>query len=364
MTEIPASSGNPASWRTPEFLRDNGMISIGAEFAYAAGYAGGGDEHRHRRLGLLRRAHAGARQPRRRTTRSEIAIFSVEAQGGDDRPHARVLRPSVQRQPRHARQRDRRCKPRRRRRDAARPGPRPTCTASRSTATSTSATRTRRTACSTASCRRPRPLAQTPDNAYLAQRLPSRERRADGERQADQAHHQQLGQPAHHRELQHLRHAARRPGELRPERGVAATCPRRTASPTPNGNTVHWLNGAIEVARTGTILQFTAGNGGYDEPDAARRRAVLPARAGGPLVHDVRHQPRDRAHVQPRRLGPGPRAADVQPVRRREVVVRDRPGQRDQQHDRCRSSTACRSRATGARRARRWPARTRRPRWR
>lgn len=31
----------------------------------------------------------------------------------------------------------------------------------------------------------------------------------------------------------------------------------------PNGHTVHWLQGAIEVARTGTIIQFTAGNGGY-----------------------------------------------------------------------------------------------------
>ena len=34
----------------------------------------------------------------------------------------------------------------------------------------------------------------------------------------------------------------------------------------PNGNTVHWLNGAIEVARTGTIIQFTAGNSGYANP--------------------------------------------------------------------------------------------------
>jgi autotransporter-associated beta strand protein len=33
--------------------------------------------------------------------------------------------------------------------------------------------------------------------------------------------------------------------------------------PDTDGNTSHWINGAIEVARTGTILQFTAGNGGY-----------------------------------------------------------------------------------------------------
>src|SRR3954451_13329747 len=38
----PGHVGDPASWRTPEFLRDNGMLSIGAEFAYAAGYSGTG----------------------------------------------------------------------------------------------------------------------------------------------------------------------------------------------------------------------------------------------------------------------------------------------------------------------------------
>jgi len=38
----PGTVGDPASWRTPEFLRDNGMLSIGAEFAYSAGYSGTG----------------------------------------------------------------------------------------------------------------------------------------------------------------------------------------------------------------------------------------------------------------------------------------------------------------------------------
>src|SRR4051795_6009437 len=38
----PGRVGDPASWRTPEFLRDNGMLSVGAEFAYAAGYSGAG----------------------------------------------------------------------------------------------------------------------------------------------------------------------------------------------------------------------------------------------------------------------------------------------------------------------------------
>jgi hypothetical protein len=36
----PGRVGDPASWRTPEFTRDVGMLSLGAEFPYAAGYSG------------------------------------------------------------------------------------------------------------------------------------------------------------------------------------------------------------------------------------------------------------------------------------------------------------------------------------
>jgi autotransporter-associated beta strand protein len=38
----PGRLGDPTSWRTPEFNRDIGLVSIGAEFAYAAGYDGTG----------------------------------------------------------------------------------------------------------------------------------------------------------------------------------------------------------------------------------------------------------------------------------------------------------------------------------
>jgi subtilase-type serine protease len=38
----PGTLGNPASWRTAEFLRDWGLRSVGAEFAYAAGFSGQG----------------------------------------------------------------------------------------------------------------------------------------------------------------------------------------------------------------------------------------------------------------------------------------------------------------------------------
>ena len=36
----PGQLGDPASWRTPEYMRSYGLSSMGAEFAYAAGYAG------------------------------------------------------------------------------------------------------------------------------------------------------------------------------------------------------------------------------------------------------------------------------------------------------------------------------------
>lgn len=38
----PGTAGDPASWRTAEFNKDWGLGSIGAEFAYAAGYSGAG----------------------------------------------------------------------------------------------------------------------------------------------------------------------------------------------------------------------------------------------------------------------------------------------------------------------------------
>ena len=38
----PGTVGNPASWRTTEFLRDWGLRALGAEYAYSAGFAGQG----------------------------------------------------------------------------------------------------------------------------------------------------------------------------------------------------------------------------------------------------------------------------------------------------------------------------------
>ena len=129
----PGRLGDPASWRTPEFLRDNGMVSIGAEFAYAAGYAGAGMN-----IGVVDSGFFAGHMREHGSLATNYAIgdryFSVVGAGRRHRPDARVLRPGVQRQPRHARQRHRRREPRRRRRDAAHRAQSPTCTASRSTA--------------------------------------------------------------------------------------------------------------------------------------------------------------------------------------------------------------------------------------
>ncbi|NUZ06680.1 S8 family serine peptidase [Piscinibacter koreensis] len=38
----PGTAGDPASWRTPEFMRSFGLRAMGAEYAYAAGFAGAG----------------------------------------------------------------------------------------------------------------------------------------------------------------------------------------------------------------------------------------------------------------------------------------------------------------------------------
>jgi len=37
-------------------------------------------------------------------------------------------------------------------------------------------------------------------------------------------------------------------------------------TPDSNGHLTHWLHGPIEVARAGTVISFSAGNGGYNNP--------------------------------------------------------------------------------------------------
>lgn len=81
----PGRPGDPASWRTPEFNRDAGMLSIGAEFAYAAGYSGAGMN-----IGIVDSGAFAGHMREHGSLGTNYTVgdrfFSVEAQGGDTGP--------------------------------------------------------------------------------------------------------------------------------------------------------------------------------------------------------------------------------------------------------------------------------------
>jgi hypothetical protein len=81
----PGQLGDPASWRTPEFLRDNGMLSIGAEFAYASGYSGNGTN-----IGIVDSGVFAGHVREHGSLDTGYSVgdryHSVEAQGGDTGP--------------------------------------------------------------------------------------------------------------------------------------------------------------------------------------------------------------------------------------------------------------------------------------
>jgi autotransporter-associated beta strand protein len=259
----PGSPGDPASWRTPEFLRDNGMLSIGAEFAYAAGYSGTGMN-----IGIVDSGFFAGHMREHGSLDTNYAIgdryFSVEAQGGDTGPTPGFYDPAFN--------------------DSHGTHVSGTVGASRDGVGETQPTgpeanmhgvafnsdvylgNTHKTdgvfyglLPATAT------LAQTPDNAYLANvyRAVNAARTANGKpiriitsswgSQPNTENYNTYDPPPGGPAGFGLNAAWR---HLATPDGVADA----------NGRTVHWLNGAIEVARTGTILQFTAGNGGYANP--------------------------------------------------------------------------------------------------
>ena len=81
----PGRLGDPASWRTPEFDRDAGMVSIGAEFAYAGGFAGGGEN-----IGMVDSGFFAGHVREHGSLDTNYAVgdrfFSVTAQGGETGP--------------------------------------------------------------------------------------------------------------------------------------------------------------------------------------------------------------------------------------------------------------------------------------
>jgi autotransporter-associated beta strand protein len=259
----PGRLGDPASWRTPEFIRDNGMVSIGAEFAYAAGYSGTGMN-----IGIVDSGFFAGHMREHGSLDTNYAVgdryFSVEAQGGETGPTPGFYDPAFN--------------------DTHGTHVSGTVGASRDGVGETQPTgpeanmhgvafnsdvylgNTHKTdgvfyglLPATAT------LAQTPDNAYLANvyRAVNAARTANGKpiriitsswgSQPNTENYNTYDPPPGGPASFGLNAAWR---HLSTPDGVADA----------NGRTVHWLNGAIEVARTGTILQFTAGNGGYANP--------------------------------------------------------------------------------------------------
>jgi autotransporter-associated beta strand protein len=259
----PGRPGDPPSWRTPEFNRDAGMVSIGAEFAYAAGYAGAGMN-----IGIVDSGSFFGHVREHGSLETNYTVgdrfISVVAQGGDTGPTPGSYDPAIN--------------------DLHGTHVSGTVAASRDGVGETQPAgpvanmhgvafnsdvyigNTGKTdgvlygklpATATA--------AQTPDNAYIGNvyRAVNAAATADGKpirlitsswgSQPDTENYNTYDTPAGSAASFGLNAAWR---HLSTPDGVA----------DPDGKTVHWLNGAIEVARTGTIIQFTAGNGNYANP--------------------------------------------------------------------------------------------------
>ena len=261
----PGRLGAPASWRTPEFLRDNGMLSIGAEFAYAAGYAGAGMN-----IGMVDSGVFAGHVREHGSLDTNYAVgdrfFSVEAQGGETGPTSGFYDPAFN--------------------DSHGTHVSGTVGASRDGVGQTTpdgpeanmhgvafnsdvySGNTHKTDGVFYGLLPPNATpAQTPDNAYLANvyRAVNAARTANGKPIRIITSSWGSAPPTENYNT------------LEPPPGGPATFGLNAAwrhlstpegVPDANGKTSHWLNGAIEVARTGTIMQFTAGNAGAANPTA------------------------------------------------------------------------------------------------
>ncbi|MEU2615840.1 S8 family serine peptidase [Micromonospora sp. NPDC007271] len=259
----PGRLGDPASWRTPEFNRDAGLVSMGAEFAYAAGYSGTGMN-----IGVVDSGVFAGHVREHGSLETNYAVgdrfFSVEAQGGNTGPTPGFYNQAIN--------------------DSHGTHVSGTIGASRDGVGETQPSgpaanmhgvafnsnvymgNTGKTdgvlygllpANATA--------AQRPDDAYIGNvyRAVNSARTANGEpvriitsswgSQPNTENYNTYDAP---------------PGS--PASFGLNTAWRLWSTPDgvvdANGSTVRWLNGAIEAARAGTVIQFTAGNSGYVNP--------------------------------------------------------------------------------------------------
>jgi autotransporter-associated beta strand protein len=259
----PGRLGDPASWRTPEFNRDAGLVSIGAEFAYAAGYAGVGEN-----IGIVDSGFFAGHVREHGSLDTNYTTgdryFPVTAQGGATGPTPGFYDPAFN--------------------DSHGTHVSGTVAASRDGVGETQPDgpaanmhgvafdsnvylgNTHKTDGVFYGLLPPNATtAQTPDNAYLANvyQAVSKAKTANGEpvriitsswgSQPPTENYNTYDTP---------------PGS---PAGFGLNAGWRFLSTPdgvadPNGNTTHWLNGAIDVARSGKILQFTAGNSGYANP--------------------------------------------------------------------------------------------------
>jgi len=261
----PGRIGDPASWRTPEFNRDAGLVSIGAEFAYAGGYAGGGMN-----IGIVDSGFFAGHMREHGSLDTDYAVgdryFSVKAQGGETDPTPGFYDPAFN--------------------DSHGTHVSGNVAASRDGIGETQPDgpaanmhgvafnsdvylgNTHKTDGVFYGLVPPdATTAQTPDNAYLANvyGAVNEAKTANGKpiriittswgSAPPTENYNTLEPPPGGPDTFGLNAAWR---YLSAPDGIADA----------NGNTVHWLNGAIRVARTGTILQFTAGNAGVANPTA------------------------------------------------------------------------------------------------
>src|SRR4051794_11078069 len=259
----PGRVGDPASWRTPEFLRDNGMLSIGAEFAYAAGYSGTGMN-----IGIVDSGTFEGHMREHGSLATNYTVgdrfFSITAQGGMTGPTPGWYNPAFN--------------------DTHGTHVSGTVGASRDGVGETTPAgpeanmhgvafnsdiyigNTAKTDGVFYGLLPPdATLARKPDNAYIGNVYRAMNSAATADGKPIRLITSSWGSPPPTENYDTLEPPAGSP----PSFGLNAgwrflSTPEGVAD--PNGNINHWLNGAIDVARTGTILQFTAGNSGYANP--------------------------------------------------------------------------------------------------
>jgi autotransporter-associated beta strand protein len=250
----PGRLGDPASWRTPEFNRDVGLVAMGAEYAYSAGYAGSGMD-----IGLVDSGFFAGHVREHGSLQTNYAVgdryFSVVAEGGQTGPTPGFYDPAFN--------------------DTHGTHVSGTVGASRDGVGETQPGgpeanmhgvafnsnvylgNTHKTdgvffgqppANATP--------AQTPDNGYIGNvyRAVGAAKTVDGKPIRIVSSSWGSAPPTENYNTYDGLNAAWR--YLSTPDGVADA----------NGNTVHWLNGAIDVARTGTIVGFSAGNSGVANP--------------------------------------------------------------------------------------------------